>query len=219
MKKYSFTLSEVLVTIGIIGIVAAMTLPSIVGKYQKKSTVTKLKRTYSLLLQGIEQAERVYGETKYWDYSLSGYDFLQRYIKPYYTVLKEYDVGELKYEVFNIKKAKVPEYFDYFILPRIVLNDGVMLSVEKQSKVFVVVVDLNADKLPNQYGKDLFAFSVQLDGRILPYGVGNYLDAVGSYDRDFLMKGDDWRACQESGVFCAGVIMMDNWEMKKDYPW
>lgn len=34
MKK-SFTLAEVLITLGIIGVVAAMTLPSLIGNYKK----------------------------------------------------------------------------------------------------------------------------------------------------------------------------------------
>ena len=42
-KRYaSFTLAEVLITLSILGIVAAVTVPSIVRNYQKKITVTKL---------------------------------------------------------------------------------------------------------------------------------------------------------------------------------
>ena len=43
-KAKAFTLSEVLITLGIIGIIAAMTLPSLVGRYQEKVTVTRLKK-------------------------------------------------------------------------------------------------------------------------------------------------------------------------------
>lgn len=35
-KNSGFTLSEVLITLGIIGIVAAMTMPVLTGKYQEK---------------------------------------------------------------------------------------------------------------------------------------------------------------------------------------
>lgn len=41
MKNYGFTLAEVLITLGIIGIVAAMTLPAIVSKYQEKVLVER----------------------------------------------------------------------------------------------------------------------------------------------------------------------------------
>ena len=54
-KRTAFTLAEVLITLGIIGIVAAMTLPSVISKYQEKQTVTQLNATYSLLSQAIER--------------------------------------------------------------------------------------------------------------------------------------------------------------------
>ena len=43
-----FTLAEVLITLGIIGIVAAMTLPALVGKYKKQQTVAQLQKVYKL---------------------------------------------------------------------------------------------------------------------------------------------------------------------------
>lgn len=50
MKK-AFTLAEVLITLGIIGIVAAMTLPALIGKYQKNQTLTQLKKAYTEISQ------------------------------------------------------------------------------------------------------------------------------------------------------------------------
>ena len=43
----AFTLAEVLITLGIIGVVAAMTLPALVDKYKEKVLVTQVKKTYS----------------------------------------------------------------------------------------------------------------------------------------------------------------------------
>ena len=43
-KFNGFTLAEVLITLGIIGIVAAMTLPALVGKYKDKVLVTQVKK-------------------------------------------------------------------------------------------------------------------------------------------------------------------------------
>ena len=56
MKK-SFTLAEVLITLGIIGVVAAMTLPSLIGNYKKRETVTILKKAYSEISQALKMAE------------------------------------------------------------------------------------------------------------------------------------------------------------------
>ncbi len=66
-KKNAFTLAEVLITLGIIGVVAAMTLPTLVQKHQKKVIATRLKQTYSQLYQALNMAQADYGDMKNWD--------------------------------------------------------------------------------------------------------------------------------------------------------
>ncbi len=52
-KRTAFTLAEVLITLGIIGIVAAMTMPSLINTTQKKELETAFKKQYSVLQQAI----------------------------------------------------------------------------------------------------------------------------------------------------------------------
>ncbi len=54
-KKAAFTLAEVLVTLAVIGIVAAMTIPTILNKYQEHIMVQKYKKVYSLLNNAVLQ--------------------------------------------------------------------------------------------------------------------------------------------------------------------
>lgn len=42
--RLGFTLAEVLITLGIIGVVAALTLPALIQNYQKKATATSVKK-------------------------------------------------------------------------------------------------------------------------------------------------------------------------------
>ena len=72
IKKVAFTLAEVLITLGIIGVVAAMTLPTLINKYQEKVTVSKLKKVYSMLSQGYLFSVQEYGEPEGW--GISGRD-------------------------------------------------------------------------------------------------------------------------------------------------
>ena len=53
MDKTAFTLAEVLITLGIIGIVAAMTLPALTGKYQQKVLASQFKKAYANLQTAI----------------------------------------------------------------------------------------------------------------------------------------------------------------------
>ena len=57
IKKYAFTLAEVLITLGIIGVVAAMTMPALVANYKEKEIITKAKKDYSLILQALRLAQ------------------------------------------------------------------------------------------------------------------------------------------------------------------
>ena len=66
-KKAAFTLAEVLITLGVIGVVAAMTLPGLVNKYQERAWLTQFKVTYSVLSQAYLRAYQEHGVIKNWD--------------------------------------------------------------------------------------------------------------------------------------------------------
>ena len=59
-KSFAFTLSEVLITLGIIGVVAAMTMPSLITKYKEKELVTSYLRVYSILENAYRRVQGEY---------------------------------------------------------------------------------------------------------------------------------------------------------------
>ncbi len=65
-KNNAFTLAEVLITLGIIGVVAAMTIPNLIQSNFEKRTVTILRETQSILSQAIRMAEEEYGDVSGW---------------------------------------------------------------------------------------------------------------------------------------------------------
>ena len=65
--KKGFTLAEVLITLGIIGVVAAMTIPSLINAAQGKELETAFKKAYSVLTQAVLIMEREEGQTVNWD--------------------------------------------------------------------------------------------------------------------------------------------------------
>ena len=97
-RKFSaFTLAEVLITLGVIGIVAALTLPGVITKYQEKRVATQLKVAVSTLEQGFKKMLADEGVD-----SLVDTPFFQHYVEgsnyPYeipesVAVLKKYFPG------------------------------------------------------------------------------------------------------------------------------
>ena len=55
MRRFGFTLAEVLVTLGIIGVVAAMTMPTLVENHQKKVYIVQLQKVYTELAQAAKR--------------------------------------------------------------------------------------------------------------------------------------------------------------------
>lgn len=66
MQIRGFTLAEVLITLGIIGIVASMTLPGIVQDYRERETVTRVKKFYSVFSQAYTLAVLEHGTIDTW---------------------------------------------------------------------------------------------------------------------------------------------------------
>lgn len=62
----AFTLAEVLIALAIIGIVAAMTIPSMVQKFEEKARITALKKFYATITQAVQMAVIEHGTPDMW---------------------------------------------------------------------------------------------------------------------------------------------------------
>ena len=228
-------MAEVLITLGIIGIVAAITLPTLIGNHQKKQTALQLKKFYSIMSQAILRAEADYESFEYWDFGNNNntIEFAKRYFVPYLNIIKTYEPrtfpADLEYSCLNGNNCNA--YGDIENNPKFVLIDGTMITsfdyatggAASKNPIINIIVDLNGFKKPNKFGRDVFMFSMQKEHGFVPYGIGyisNFDDAQ-TYDRERLLSAGDERNCNRSknGIFCAAVIMMDGWEIKDDYPW
>ena len=240
MKNKGFTLAEVLITLGIIGIVAAITIPGLISNYQKKQTVTKLEKVYSILNQAIKLSEEEFDSIESWDRDLPAVEFFNKYFRPHMNVSAVAKLGEYK----NTPKYKrlngtVENSFTLFNddANLITLNDGCLLFLDSSSytiselgrnpATLVIGIDVNGFSHPNVIGKDFFLFQIIIDyngkfnpPKVVPYGAYNTSDKpFGEYKRENTKEGS--YACTKAGrgQFCAALIMMDNWQISNDYPW
>ncbi len=66
-RRTAFTLAEVLITLGIIGVVAALTLPTLMQNYQKQVAINRLKVNYNVMSNAVRMAEAEYGDITTWE--------------------------------------------------------------------------------------------------------------------------------------------------------
>ncbi len=169
--KLAFTLAEVLITLGIIGIVAAMTIPTLLAKYQEKQTVTKLKQTYSILAQAIRSRQEDVGTPDDWEFSSSEYTYkkedsilIAQNLLPAMKIAQDCGITggtctwTKNYKYLNGSSANA---YGGNNLYRVVLLNGTSLSFGKWSNNEIIdfYIDINGPKQPNTIGRDLFCFS------------------------------------------------------------
>lgn len=144
-NKYAFTLAETLITIGIIGIVAALTLPSLVAKYDEMVMVNKLKRTYAELANAIELRKAELGTDSYADQfnpEYSSMEQLEGFTK-YLNVIEKCSSSENKNGCGGIYKVKQKNKTNdgYGNVSkgisvgsdRVILNDGTLIWFGKRN--------------------------------------------------------------------------------------
>ena len=188
MAKKAFTLAEVLITLGIIGVVAALTLPVLIQHYQEKETVNKLKKAYSAISQAYIYALEENGTPDTWNLA----SFTQNdetdeknilyYLKPYLK-LTEY-CGTKQFACWNNTKSVTGVTFSHSsakYYSKAILSDGTaILSLVSDNTCTsgssgiknicgVIIVDLNGKKPPNIMGRDVFSFHVTKN-KIIPTG-------------------------------------------------
>ncbi|MDO5438076.1 MAG: type II secretion system protein, partial [bacterium] len=73
MKRLAFTLAEVLITLAIIGVVAAVSIPSVISNSQQQEFKTGLRKAVSVLNSAITMNMALDGETPYDNANLFGY--------------------------------------------------------------------------------------------------------------------------------------------------
>ena len=237
-RKAAFTMAEVLITLGIIGIVAAMTLPSLITNYQKKVIVTQLKRTYTVLSQAVERSIADYGDPSGW--GLEGYfktqntqenqqyiieNFTRTYIVPYLAKLQKSEWGAFK--DFGYTKIQESESSRMNYLTRkgymLALNDGTIMQVSLSTQNYggpdeddrddrlmdvIIIADVNGKRGPNTAGKDLFLFKIGTQTGKFEFFGYNWQNT----------REDVWNNCKINQLSCGKLIIMDGWEMKDDYP-
>ena len=183
-QKAAFTLAEVLITLGIIGVVAALTMPSLIANYQKSQFEAGVKKMASVVGQAVTklmadegvntvtETSLLYDPTEDGDwYTMSklGGEFLDKY----FNVVSKCDTSEQcfgeTYKLASKNSTGSPSAFYGFSEGACrILADGTSICVVAgyDSSAAEVYFDLNGKRGPNRAGYDLFFFSIYYDGSV-----------------------------------------------------
>ena len=224
--RLGFTLAEVLITLGIIGVVAALTIPALMVKHQKKVFATKVKQTYSIVSNALLSSVAENGAPNTWAYyeldssdpdyfnkaSSHMEEMVVKYFKPYFKI-----IGEGK---------NAPGYY-------LILSNGVTLYFQpdvyatsngtyKQSSVFILGSTVgNRDyfvSADRNYSRTDFLIQIRAtDGnaKVQMYMTDYTLDEIKNHSK----YGCNKNISPNYRIGCGAMIQKNNWEIPDDYPW
>ena len=198
--RFGFSLAEVLITLGIIGVVAAMTIPNLMAKYQKRSNALKWRKAYATITQAVKlmqedetpiPSSRDFNRQEDYEYALA--TLFSKHMK----------TSAVCHSHKYVEEGCAPEaYPTYSFDGRKIDNDlgnwgggasclsllsGGLMCLDAN----IILFDVNGYSKPNKRGEDIFFAIVDTDNYIVRPAKGHY-DGWGPADGVLipLLKGD-----------------------------
>ena len=211
MKKFNaFTLAEILITLGIIGVIAALVMPSLITNYKKHIVVTRMQKFYSVMSQALQKYYAEEGisanDLKFSEYENNDYD-----LRWYKSTIGKY-IQSISVEKEGTRYLKV------------IFNDGSgfysYIAYYPTMYIFYCA-EMNKNCKPNEMdGRNSFLFEI-FEGKLY-----TSLYTMQYYSREDLLENCKYGNHDDIEVStpnkrhaCARLIQFDSWQIKNDYPW
>jgi len=232
-EKKAFTLAEVLITLAIIGVVAAITIPSIVANHRKRTLETQFAKTYRTLSQAVNLAIAEHGDIDTWDWKETWTneecdEFVKKYFVPYLNVVKfctsDNSVKGCAVDGhYNcLGGAKCTANYAKDPYPKVLLADGSMiyfiLRGANRARALGFDVDINGHKKPNKVGRDFFTFDIFKEtGELLPTGTVDNTVPFNEETQSYTLMSEEKRNtdCSPEGIgwYCAAKVVQDGFKI------
>ena len=211
--KKGFTLSEVLVTLGIIGVVSAMTVPTLMQNYQRKTYVAQLHKFYNELSQA---SIRYMAERNALNLKEAGLksdtavdNFLKSNFKVIKTCTKQADCMAPSYKKMSGATSWSSSRKMYMVLAS-GASFGYGAVTNSNDIAISFDLDINGQQGPNVVGRDFFVISLYSNG-LLDESVPHLAPATKEERENMYQSGCIANNANWTG--CFGKILNDNWEM------
>ena len=162
MRKSAFTLAETLLTLTIIGVIAALTIPGLKEHSDEKKYIASAQKSYSTIQSATTMLETKYGDSMWWPWN-NAQTITSRYKEVMNSV--PYFVGD-SYAIQTIDGqnwATVSQENNWFQT-----TDGMIWNMaaynNTKDAVGAIYVDTNGNNLPNVVGVDVMGFVATPDG-------------------------------------------------------
>lgn len=210
MRSFAFTLAEVLITLGIIGVVAALTIPSVITKYKRQTASTKLEKFYSVINQAIRLSIAEHGDIYINNENkanASNAAYIEKWYKEYIT----------KY-IQTIHEEGADKYEDYY---RVAFIDGSGFnsymsgtnSSGKSNLYIFYCLNYEICELGRYEGENQFLFIYNPTKMIVEPIYSGSGDSIQE------LKNRCYNKDENNRHHCATLIEANGWKIPDDYPW
>ena len=233
-KKAAFTLAEVLITLGIIGVVAALVIPFFVRKYQYQVFATQLAENYSIISNALKMAENDYDPKETWE-APNGHnyiEFYEKYLKPYLNLIDNpctnNNSGKCQFQSYDMAGGTRLNGIGvlgteawHFI--KIYLTNGAMIGFSSMSvhNAYAVFIDVNGEKGPNRQGIDTFMLILAFnDATSLKDYIGKFSFWYGLPSlSDKTLKQYCSKDSVYAGLTCGALLQRNGFRIPKNEGW
>ncbi|MBP5426517.1 MAG: prepilin-type N-terminal cleavage/methylation domain-containing protein [Clostridiales bacterium] len=170
MRKNSFTLAEILVAMAIIGVVAALTVPSLSEAYRKRVLTTQLQRAYAEVSQaaGLVMSNEMPDDFKL-SKAVKNKDFLGKYLtvskKGQWGGASQYGFFYDKYATYDLFNNEMgSKYHNWNNFDCGVTKSGAAICIDKYG---IGILDVNGENGPNLIGRDAFQITFKPNGQVI----------------------------------------------------
>ena len=180
IRRAAFTLAEVLITLCIIGVVAAMTIPTLMHKIESKQLQVGFKTAYSLLSQSVLYLQQEHGQGLKAYYTVHGNLGDDNY---YYRKEELYNLFNNSSHIKVIGKCEYPAKIRNYnntqdaytsltaggkeVIENAMAN-GMCVNILVNAAQITLAIDTNGIKKPNRLGFDIFYFYIDNNDVLLP---------------------------------------------------
>lgn len=237
-RRCAFTLAEVLVTLGIIGVVSAMTVPSLMSNYRNQSYTTQLHKVYSEFQQAAQSQITSKNAVNLLEAGVRSDAAMGTFLANQFKIVKTCTGSPsdcLATNYRNINGGSVTVFSDS-AAPCVVIASGAAICAKYsvssvtseteggtttvnpnyiQNLVGDLIVDVNAQKGPNIVGRDLFVLGIYSDGSLnsaLP-GTFTYTPGEPIVTNIVKCKSASTMSRQSNAAYCFNEIIDNNWKM------